>query len=124
MSVSSRDFLQFASECLSGEDEIWFRNAVARSYYAAYHHTRKHFPQAPQESHARLICYLAGEEAARKEPATENQLKSLAYILREMKKKRIIADYKLEKTVSRREAENCIQQCNKLIKKISDINTQ
>ncbi|EGL0692764.1 HEPN domain-containing protein [Escherichia coli] len=81
-------------------------------------------PLAPQESHARIIYYLAGEEAARKEPATENQLKSLAYILREMKKKRIIADYKLEKTVSRKEAEDCIQQCNKLIKKISDINTQ
>lgn len=59
MPVSSKDFLQFASECLSREEEIWHRNATARAYYAAYHYTRKHFPLAPQKSNYSDIIFIS-----------------------------------------------------------------
>ncbi|EAV8524246.1 hypothetical protein FEQ43_01055 [Salmonella enterica] len=123
MPVSSKDFLKFASECLSREEEIWHRNATARAYYAAYHYTRKHFPLAPQKSHESLIQYLTGKEAARAEALPQNLLKSLGFILHDMKKYRIIADYELDKTVSLKDAENAIQQCNKLIQRIIEATT-
>ncbi|HAT1685466.1 TPA: HEPN domain-containing protein [Klebsiella oxytoca] len=120
MPVSSNDFLQFASECLSREEEIWYRNATARAYYAAYHYTRKRFPQAPQKSHESLIQYLTGKDATRTEVLPQNLLKSLGFILHDMKKYRVTADYELDKTISLKDAENAIQQCNKLIQKITE----
>lgn len=96
MSVTSLDFIDFASSCIKRNDEIGFRNAVGRAYYGAYHHTIAKMVNGPKTSHAGLITYLQGDAWRMKlEVFDKRKLIALSHILLAMKSQRALSDYDL-----------------------------
>lgn len=66
--VNSSDFIAFAKDCEKRNDEIGYRNAVARAYYGAYHHVLPCLTMGPKESHQGLIDYLVNDAWKGNEP--------------------------------------------------------
>ncbi|WP_241574581.1 hypothetical protein [Rosenbergiella nectarea] len=121
MPVSSIDFLNFAKDSISRNDEIGFRNAVARAYYCAYHHVAPIMVNAPQDSHKDLIGNLINDSWKGNEIFQKFDLIALGHMLNQMKGKRVISDYKLNSVVTESEATIAILSAEKLISKCSDM---
>ncbi|RJL19354.1 hypothetical protein [Pectobacterium polaris] len=120
MAVNSIDFLNFAIDSASRGDEIGYRNAVARSYYCAYHTVCPLMKGGPKDSHQGLINYLSGDAwRTNAEIYDKDNLKSLSFILKFMKDQRCLSDYVLDGNVRKKDADVAISTCNKLINKCS-----
>lgn len=101
MGITASDFLASAKNMFTAGSETDFRNAVSRSYYAAYHVAAevavKHCPDEDAHlhmgSHERLINqYMKCSKLSRG--------KNLAYILQSLKLERHRADYNLDYDVT------------------------
>lgn len=90
------DFLNLAKQLSSGKEEIDWRCAISRAYYAALHWADERKDLCPEihldtikgGSHERIIqryCRNTGS----------SQSRSLGYILQDMRNKRESADYEL-----------------------------
>jgi len=121
MPVNSIDFLDFAKDSISRNDEIGYRNAVARAYYCAYHHVAPIMMNAPQDSHKDLISYLINDSWRGNESFQKLDLIALGHILNQMKGKRVISDYKLNSEVTKSEATSAILSAERLISKCSEM---
>ena len=100
MAVTPEGLLEAANSIAKGDQEIDWRNATSRAYYAAYHRCRL----AAQE--ARLsIAEVGGMHAALVEtltaPLTSSSLKSLGYLLEQCRRRRVKADYHIDEMFSR-----------------------
>lgn len=113
MAVTSNDFMSFAEHSKALSTEIGFRNAVARSYYAMYHHTQESLLNCPKyigASHDSLREYLT--RAKPTEPFDKSYLRRLSAILNQQKGFRNIADYELDKTFTEDDAVSALAVAN------------
>ena len=103
MAVKPSDFLASAQEMVTRGQEIDYRNAASRAYYAAYLRVERHAAELPSPAsstgkgvHAKVIAKFS---------ASDNEdLAALGISLSAMKKTRTAADYKLQDTVSQSDA--------------------
>ncbi|AGN84938.1 hypothetical protein [Enterobacter sp. R4-368] len=121
MPVSSSDFLEFAKDCVTRNDEIGYRNAVARAYYGAYHHILPFIKYGPKDNHQGLIDYLMTASWKGNEPYSKLELTGLGMALQALKDQRIISDYRLNATVTANDSKTSIKTAEKLIAKWVDI---
>ncbi|WP_429103591.1 hypothetical protein [Aeromonas hydrophila] len=122
MSVLSRDFLDFAIDAAQRADEIGYRNAVARSYYAIFHEASEimvSLPNYAAHAHDGLIQYL--KKPAKDEPYDRTALRGLAAMLQQQKGKRVIADYSLNRDVSESDALESIKTAERFFQKCQEI---
>lgn len=120
MAVSSSDFLSFASDSLKRGDEIGFRNAVARSYYAMFHEVRTMLTALPtfgSHAHDGLIQYLNHPDKS--EPYDKMSLRALSAMLKQQKGKRAVADYHVNDVISELDAIESIKSAERLFAKCS-----
>jgi uncharacterized protein (UPF0332 family) len=103
MSTSPRKILEHAEQICSGRpDEIGWRCAASRAYYAALHAVKATFerpsklPTGRTESTHEEVIRAAGEYARAKKPACD-QAAVIAQQLARMKSDRTLADYYLDK---------------------------
>lgn len=118
MTVSASEFLTYAEGLLDLNDsEINCRTIINRAYYSAYYacqdfHMSLSSPgiQAgkPSGVHDTLFQQLANPSIKRDDPFFFKS-KSISYMIDFLKKKRNIADYRLEETVSIHEAAQAIE---------------
>lgn len=98
MTVSSTDFLDFATDSVKDNTEIANRMAVGRSYYAMYHRvlallTKPPYGSTNGGSHQALVDYL---QRSKEEPFDSFKLRRLAIYLTQGKTLRHVADYDLD----------------------------
>ncbi|MFM5879920.1 HEPN domain-containing protein [Aeromonas sanarellii] len=123
MSVLSKDFLDFATDAVKRTDEIGYRNAVARSYYAMFHEIRIMLISLPRfraNGHAGLIDYLKDPHSD--EPYDRVALRELASMLKQQKGKRVTADYALDFDVSKSDALASIKTAERFFQKCQELN--
>jgi uncharacterized protein (UPF0332 family) len=114
MSIDASDLMALAQKLSTGAGECEWRAAASRAYYAAYHTALvvadKFLPIRVSDEgvHVRLEKRLIGSGIAGR---------SLAYQLRELKKTRTHADYRLETKFSQVDASDSIAQCQAFIPK-------
>ncbi|CAH8187764.1 conserved hypothetical protein [Vibrio aestuarianus] len=126
MPVNPEDFLSESQNLLTNAtSEIQYRSAVSRSYYAMYHKVLSILDQAPRSypkmgDHSSLIEYLKSD-AEMDESLPFMKLKGLSYMLRQERLKRNEADYDLNDTVSKSDADaslatavRCVARCDEL----------
>lgn len=122
MSVQCTDFLKFAIDSSARGDEIGYRNAVARSYYCAYHRVNGMMKKGPKDSHQGLIDYLHGDAWRLScELYEKKYLVALAHTLKAMKDQRVISDYGLNDSVDKMNSDAAIATCNKLLDRCRDM---
>lgn len=117
MPVNSFEILEFAKDCVARNDEIGYRNGVARAYYGAYHHILPLMKYGPKDSHQGLIDYLMTVSWKGNEPYTKLELTGLGIALQALKDQRIISDYHLNATVTANDSKTSIRTAEKLIEK-------
>lgn len=99
MSVSAADFLAFASSCCAEDGEIHQRMGTSRAYYAAFHMVRSVSATCPASHHFNIQggvhSQLIEKFRTFKSGIRALEIKSMqiAYILRDMKRGRELADY-------------------------------
>lgn len=121
MPVSPVDFISFAKICVTGKDEISYRNAIARSYYAAYHTVCPLMLNGPKDSHQGLINYLHGDAQRGFESYAPNSLRALGHALQSLKDQRIACDYDLADDFDESDANTVIRTAEKLILRCASI---
>jgi uncharacterized protein (UPF0332 family) len=106
MSVVATEFLDRAKAMMAGETEIDLRNAISRSYYAAYHCGIRFADQHCPDTQAHLMMgdHTRLSERFKNCNAIPNG-RNLSYMLIAMKRARHKADYELEVELHRSEAE-------------------
>lgn len=122
MTVQYNDFIAAAERSANGEHEIDARNAVSRAYYAAHHFAKENVSQRLGNGHMRFAtgsheqiihCYLE---------AGSVPCKAIAYVLRDLKKNREEADYRLsDATVTFLEAQQAVGKAKALIQRIDNL---
>lgn len=122
MTVSSQDFISFAKDCITRNDDIGFRNAVGRAYYGAYHHVNGLMTNGPRSSHQGLIDYLKKSSWRENNEAYDKKyLVALSYALQSLKDQRVIADYELSANFVEMDANISVVTAEKLIEKCTDM---
>jgi uncharacterized protein (UPF0332 family) len=109
MSVEKEDFLEFAKN-LSEDSEINLRNAVSRTYYAAYHACSEIYrPNGVQNGgvHKHLV------DSLKKSPDSHDR--KIGFILDQLRLLRISADYFLAETLSIEDKKLAIKQTERLL---------
>ncbi len=100
--VDYQDFLKSAEQLLQTGDEIGYRNAVSRAYYALYHRCIPLFNEIndrpTDDHHAQIVRTLR----------QQSQYESIANRLNKLRKRRNTADYELHKTFSRYDASSAL----------------
>lgn len=100
MFIDPDEFYQACKQDFKSEHEVDRRNAVSRTYYAAYHHVMNTgiivIPYSGQGVHQSLINTLQQKGG---------DFKKAAFILRSAKKLRTVADYHLEQILTSSQAE-------------------
>lgn len=107
--------LKIAENLSESDDEATIRASIGRSYYSAYHHGLEHFEITDNQSliggnggvHQKFIDYMA-----------DNNHKAASYILRGLKDKRHLADYKLSATLSKEDAKASVNDVKRFIEKL------
>lgn len=120
MTVSATDFFESAETMLANGSNISLRNAISRSYYAAYHDALRVADQFCPDanahlkmgSHERLIERFKGNTTLQKG-------RSWGIILQYLKVQRHKADYHLNEKVSQVEAETHLRTVERLLKELA-----
>ena len=118
MAIDPIEFLNFAKS-LPEQGEINLRNAMSRSFYAAFHACNLKYEPSSYEkggSHKKLIYSLKNS------PSSKDR--AIGYILEQLKGHRVVADYHLESDVKHSDRNISISQAEQLIQKIDDIDNQ
>lgn len=133
MPVTTDDLVQHSQSLLSAaSNESEYRTVVSKSYYAMYHSVLSILDnQPPRYSgagvHASLISYLDSYDVKTCERHNTLSLKALAFVLAQYKDKRVVADYKLDLTVTQEQATEIANaasrlkdKCDGLMKSLSE----
>ena len=113
MSVSGADFIAIAERTLVSEDtEIGWRVAAGRAYYGAFHYCAEIVDQHPAividpsfATHERLYRAVA---SLGKSAVGSSDLKSLAYLAKNLRDLRAVADYDIKSDFAKAHAEQAI----------------
>lgn len=123
MPVTTDELIEHTHSLLnSSSNEAEYRNVVSKGYYGMYHSVLSILDNAPpsvigQGVHASLISYLKSHDVRHSERHNQMSLKALAMVLSQYKDKRVVADYKLESTVTKEHAEDIANAATRLKKK-------
>ncbi|HHR6392174.1 hypothetical protein AB7185_07110 [Providencia rettgeri] len=116
MSISPNDFISIATDDLTYNTEARDRNCISRAYYGLYHKAFDSMKHCLPTSHSGLIEYLNQPYNRKQESQYKDmQLIQLGAVLKQQKRKRQKADYKLNEEVARTEAEASLIACNKIM---------
>jgi len=121
MTVSASDFFESAQAMLANGSNIDLRNAISRSYYAAYHDAIRVADQFCEDvnsnsrmgSHERLSERFKGCAAFQKG-------KAWAYTLQYLKMWRHKADYHLNDKVSQTDAETHVRTAERFLRELAE----
>jgi uncharacterized protein (UPF0332 family) len=125
MAIAGEDFLESANRSLDEGDEVGFRNAISRSYYAMYHKVLSTITsEIPRYSgggvHSSLLSYL--EHSAIGEPYDSREMKKFSYMLKASRDLRCLADYEIGRDdISRVMAEDALLRAKKLIERCTEL---
>jgi uncharacterized protein (UPF0332 family) len=121
MSISPLDILDFAERCSKNQQEVDYRNAIARAYYASYHRVLAHMKNAPSSkgisAHQSLLDYLNKDAHELEVSLKSAESKALGYMLLSLKIRRGASDYKLGDMFTQAQAETAIQDAKKIFSK-------
>ena len=111
MAVRPKQLLDAANEMAKGSQEVDFRNAASRAYYAAYHRCRpiakrNGLRSSDRGVHSDVINTLL--------TTTKPRLKQLAQLLTRCKGLRAKADYNIDEDFRRSEAQASTRQAQKI----------
>jgi uncharacterized protein (UPF0332 family) len=125
MPITPNDILDFAERCSKNNQEVDFRNAIARAYYAAYHKVLSNLKNAPSSkeasAHKALIDYLSDDAFKHEVSLEQNASKSLGYILQGLKMRRGDSDYSLDKSFTQNDADVAIKDAKKFFTRCDEI---
>jgi uncharacterized protein (UPF0332 family) len=119
MGISCGEFLSSALTLLGGTNEVDYRNAASRGYYAAYHAcipVAKYLPDYADVSggsHKRLIERLCA--------SNNMKHKTLGYSLQQIKALRGLADYEINDDFPEKYAKTVITTADRIIKDAAQI---
>ncbi len=106
MPINAEDFYTSAKNIVGQEatSEVDRRTAISRAYYSVYHKVLSVLDNDPRSysgkgCHGSLIHYLQ-TDAQHEESIEFSTLRRIAYILKQERDNRILADYKLDAEVS------------------------
>jgi uncharacterized protein (UPF0332 family) len=116
--MDGKDFIQVAKDLIKGASEAHWRSSISRSYYAAFHISRRFVlrkgggvPQT-RDAHMMVREYLIG--------SNDPEVSALGTILGDLHAKRRKADYDLESfRVSSNDATMQMLQANTFINDLS-----
>ena len=108
MSVSSADFLAFASACQTIGNEINYRNCVSRAYYGVFHAALPVGEANCPDPNAHLRLGTHERLCERFKASSDKDAKAIGYVLDAMKKARHRADYDLIDTVGQSDANQAL----------------
>ncbi len=120
MPVTTNDLVQHSQSLFStASNESEYRSVVSKSYYAMYHSVLSILDNQPPRCngegvHASLISYLQSYDVKTCERHNHMSLKALAMVLAQYKDKRVIADYKLDLTVTKDQANDIVNAVTRL----------
>jgi uncharacterized protein (UPF0332 family) len=128
MSIQYGDFMLSAESMhQAASAEIDFRNSVSRAYYAAFHSCLPIGDKLPGFAdeiggeHARLISKLEGKAVCAKTRNQDMSIRSVGYLLRQVRQLRVEADYKLDAHVDSRLSATAVQQAKQIVEKSESI---
>lgn len=118
MSVDYRAFADIANNLLSGVDEISWRMAAGRTYYASYHRSLQSVQHCPDNAH----LAMGSHERVTDRFISQGSVgaKSIAYVLQAMKKVRHVADYDINEPFEKCSAENQLCQHKLLVQRLEN----
>ena len=128
MSVNAENFLQAADQFLvNASHEIDYRNSISRAYYAIFHAIAplsNHLPPAvnynPKGSHDEKISKLTRCSSTHPQKIT---LKAVGYEIQKRKAQRVRADYDIDHTVAKTDAEEQFLKTKFLLQQITKLKT-
>jgi len=117
------EFLKSAEALLEKElvAEVDYRNAASRAYYSAYHSCLVLSNSYPSTNdvkkeggmHQQLIDKLCNHQ--------DEQVKTVGYSLKQVKTRRVMADYKLTQDFTLQDAKFAVDSVQKLLQEIHKI---
>ncbi|MCP3721711.1 hypothetical protein M3I53_00985 [Paraburkholderia sp. CNPSo 3272] len=108
MSVSSADFLAFATTCNGGGTEINFRNCVSRAYYGVYHAALPVAVAHCPDPNANVRMGDHDRLSKRFRASPDKDAQAIGYVLESMKGARHRADYDIHQTVTANDAKQAL----------------
>ena len=127
MSITAEDFFTLAVRLTSAASETEWRSGVSRGYYACFHLARKASDSFPDNAHfdikggthARLIDKF---QTYRPFSTPEGKkARQIAYVLRDLKKRRERADYDISLHLSQEEAKTAVEMVRQLQTHIEEL---
>ncbi len=126
MPIKPKDLLDLANSIFL-ENELAVRTVINRAYYAAYRMSVAFHESLPVEgsaqqsgTHKTLITQLIEPDSSL-EKTLQSTSKTIGYILEDMKKQRVTADYHLSKPMNNEMAKDCLRSAFRLNEKITQI---
>lgn len=118
MPVTSHELLNLAEEDSVKGNEIYYRNAAAKAYYACFHHCKELIELLDEATdvtgtHQRFLKTLTR--------ATNTKTRSIGYRLKQIYDHRISADYYIGDSFEKDTALECVSTVKGLFKEIDDI---
>ncbi|MXW49882.1 MAG: hypothetical protein F4X81_10595 [Gammaproteobacteria bacterium] len=116
MAVTPERLLEAATSIAKGDQEVDWRNATSRAYYAAYHRCRLVAQEArfslteAGSVHAALVETLTT-------PLSSAPLKSMGYLLEQCRRRRVRADYRIDENFSRDIANAVLADSKRILEK-------
>ena len=109
MAITADTLLQAAQEMAAGTREVDWRSAASRAYYAAYHRCIPfaYGRASASPGHMQMIADLTHRNA---EPSSRRA----GFLLRHCKELREQADYELEATFQRADADSALQSTGRI----------
>ncbi|NYA43253.1 HEPN domain-containing protein [Serratia fonticola] len=117
MALNTNDFLHSAIANFKFHNEVSYRNAISRAYYSTYHKSLSQvitMPKANASHHAALIRYLASNECFQNEQCERGTLMELSRCIKKLRNERNKADYQLDTTITKENAEKCLALAHKI----------
>ncbi|WMT47878.1 MAG: hypothetical protein RE468_04500 [Acidithiobacillus caldus] len=125
MSVSIEDLVRLAEELSRIDGEAYWRCAVSRGYYAAFHAclevSPNHIRNARANLHEKLITWM--REGRESDDETKLQIAEVGLELDQLRKKRAQADYRLREPVHRTDSMLCVKKSAKIIDVIKSLDS-
>lgn len=117
MSVSVEDLICLAQELSRIDGEAYWRCAVSRGYYAAFHAclevSPNHIRSARVNLHEKLITWM--REGRESDDETKLQIAEVGLELDQLRKRRAQADYRIREPVRRTDSILCVKKSAKII---------
>jgi len=116
MPIKPIEILHLASALSKQEAEVAHRSAVSRAYYAAYHHGIKVVELKIPSTKSSIYKGGCHQQLSQKLfDGKSNIWKSIALQFNDLKKRRVIADYYLNKSISMKQAEQSVVTARQII---------